>query len=146
MNSENRDMERRVWQRVSSQGRAYNPDTAQIMHFCARAAGIFRGLSQNARDHRREKLRALMAGELENLSILRGMERFSGRAATETVVMNHPPEGEAALLRQCVELIREIWIGFASRTADPEFGGVFQTLADLERRRLTDTLRLLGDT
>ena len=144
MESQNRELERRVWQRVRPEGTAGTTETARVTHLCARAAGISRGLSQSASGARQKAYRQLMAGALESLAVLRGMERYAGGAVTDTVVMNPPPESEAALLREFIRLSREIWIFFASQTAQPEFGAVFQALADRERRRLAQALGLLG--
>ena len=143
MDSEMEALERRVWQRVTAEAPGTD-DPASGVHLSPRAAGILRGLSLRARGARQELLRRLAAEELETLAVLRGIQRFRCQKETETVVMNPPPEPEAALLRQCIQLQRELWVFFASRAAAPEFGPVYQALADGERRRLTQALALLG--
>ena len=143
MDSDMQALERRVWRRMAVENTG-GDDLPPGAHLCARAAGILRSLSQRARGDRQEAFRHLAAEELETLAVLRGIQRFRCQKETETVVMNPPPEPEAALLRQCIQLQRELWIFFASRAAAPEFGPVYQALADGERRRLTQALALLG--
>ncbi len=92
----------------------------------------------------REQVRGLWEGEQANLACLQGMRRLSGGSGDKRKNISLPSEPAGKLLEKSFYRTRRAMAEYAARLADPEFGVVFQAMADREQAHCAVLIELLG--
>lgn len=148
MDQIDQDIEQKVWQRVLAQpqARSGREDLRSLMLAALETAEIYRLLAGMLTGKARERVNGLWEGEQANAACLRGMQRLSGGTAEKGAALRLPKESARRLLEKSYHRTRRAMTEYTSYLADPEFGVVFQQMADRERAHCAVIAQLLGST
>lgn len=146
MDKNDQNVERQVWQRVLAQPPAQTgrEDLRMLMLAVMETAAGYRLLTGMLTGKARERVRGLWEGEQANLACLRGMQRLSGGGEDKSKTIPLPSEPARKLLEKSFYRTRRAMAEYAARLADPEFGVVFQAMADREQAHCVVLVELLG--
>lgn len=143
MNKEPIHRERQVWQRVNRQEAPSRESLRPWLLSALEAAADYRRAAQNNSGRRRELLTRLAEGEEAAAACLRGMLAVSGiRVTPSPPAPNKHSKVLLYRLRQC----RESYRFYSGCAADPEYGAVFQRLAQRQGEQMALLLTLLGES
>ena len=135
--------ERQVWQRVTAQKNQSRELLRPWLLAAMEASAEYRRLAQSAAGWRREMLLTLGEGEADSAACLRAMMLLSSlRPPQAGPVPSQLPLARALPLRllRC----RETYRNYAGMTPDPEYGPVFQRMADRQGAQMERLLLLMG--
>lgn len=135
--------ERQVWQRVTAQNHQSRELLRPWLLAAMEASGEFRRLAQSASGWRRELLLSLGEGEADSAACLRAMMLLASLCPPQAA----PESGRLPLLRALplrLTRCREAYRNYAGMTPDPEYGPVFQRMADRQAVQMEGLLLLLG--
>lgn len=146
MENMNRNTEQQVWQRVFAQLQAQpgQEDLRMLALSAMELAAGHRLLTGLLTGSAREQAVRLWEEELANIACLKGMQRLSGGAEVTGRMPNAPKEPARRLLEKSYHRTRRAVTEYTARLADPEFGAVFQKMADREREHCAVIAELLG--
>lgn len=134
--------ERQVWQRVNRQDPPSRESLRPWLLSALEAAADYRHLAQSSSGRRREILVRLAEGEEAAAACLRGMLAVAEvRVSPSPPAANKRPKVLLYRLRQC----RESYRFYSGSAADPEYGAVFQRLAQRQGEQMALLLTLLGE-
>lgn len=138
-------MEQQVWQRVKAcREEVPQSDLRQLQRETMELAAIYRSLSAQLTGRQRELVVKLYRGEKANAAALTGMGILS-RQNTEQVKLWQPgKEDPRKLLERCYHRTRRGMMEYLARSADAEFGVVFEKLAKREGEHCWMIAELLG--
>ncbi len=137
-------MEQDVWNRVARRELPPGgPAVAPLLPMIQENLGVCRMLLPRARGPRRELLGLLLRREEEILQTVRGLGKLAGEPPASTGAPMARGE-ERALLRGCYHRCARLQGEFLGRGALPQWGLVFQALADREAEQCLLLARLLG--
>lgn len=138
-------MEQEVWQRVqASRETVPRNDLRQLQREAMELAAIYRGLSAQLSGNAREQVMGLYRGEKANASALAGVRRLSGQGA-ETLKLWRPGREELGkTLERCYHRSRRCMTEYLARSAQGEFGVVFEKMAGREKEHCVLIAQLLG--
>lgn len=135
--------ERQVWQRVTAQKNQSRELLRPWLLAAMEASAEYRRLAQSAAGWRRELLLTLGEGEADSAACLRAMMLVASlRPPQAGPVPSQLPLARALPLRllRC----REAYRNYAGMTPDPEYGPVFQRMADRQGAQMERLLLLMG--
>ena len=138
----NLDMSR-VWQRVTAQKKQSRELLRPWLLAALEAGAEYRRLAQSANGWRREMLLTLGEEEADSAACLRAMMLSAGlRPPQAAPALRQLPLARALPLRllRC----REAYRNYAGMTPDPEYGPVFQRMANRQGAQLERLLLLMG--
>ncbi len=133
-----------VWQRVFAQPVQPDSDLRQLQLTAAEMAGIYRHLIGMHTGKQRERLRWLYEEELSNVACLKGLGILMGKPEEVLKLWTPSREPGRRLLEKCYHLTRRMMVDCMGRSAEPEYGIVFRTLADREAAHCAAIAELLG--
>ncbi len=137
--------EEAIWQRVAQRPEVPQGESLRSLLLASlELAGIYRYLTQTLTGKSRERARQLLDGELRNISCLKGIAILSGRREEVLKIWNPGRESAFKLLEKCYHRTRRCLVEYMSRTAEGEFGTVFQKMADREAHHCGWIAELLG--
>ena len=137
--------ENTVWQRVF--GGPDNPPSQELGQLIRETSGLAQRYGQLMGTYsgkQRELLRQLREGETANLACLRGILCLAGTPVPVPVPLPGSREPAARTLERCWYQTRRCLVEYTARSAEPEFGPVFRSLADREAEHCVLLARLLG--
>lgn len=137
--------EQQVWQRVRA-SREESPKNGlrQLQREAMELAAVYRLLASRMAGRQQELLTKLYQGERENGAALAGIAVLS-RQSGESLKLWQPEKEEARrLLERCYHRTRRCMTEYLARSADVEFGVVFEKLAKREGEHCFLIARLLG--
>ena len=139
------DREKRVWQRVM----ADQPDPAQtclkaLAMASAQAAETYRALQQSSRGISRELAQRLWEGEQQTLRSLRGLQWMQTGETLKLTPMPHQGQVNRRLRVRLYHTTRRDLTEYMARSAEGEWGCVFQDLARCRQEQCTLLCRLIG--
>ena len=136
----------RVWQRVQG-GRSMEEEDLLAMATCARTEGaIFLQLSRRFRGREGTLLRRLSQEELSHGACLQGMyQLLTGKSIPTEPVRAVAEKNTQAALRRCYGRQMQRLAAYEARMHDPEYGQVFQRLAQQARTHCQLLLTLIGN-
>lgn len=141
-----RDLQKRVWQRV--QGGQSMPSLGRLnlkpwILAAQENAQAYRSLSQEAAGREAEQLRRLYGESQRCIACLKGICRLRG----EKLKLNPLPperEGRRSLLESCYRRERGLWQQLEQQAAEPEHGAVFDRLSRQAQEHCVTLMELLG--
>lgn len=101
-------------------------------------AGMLQGTSRQLANRLYESLR-------ENALCLRGICRLSGRSEGKFCTMPAEKEPAKRLLTTCYHRCRRAMAEYTARSADPEYGAVYQKMAQREGEHCCLIAQILGN-
>lgn len=138
--------EAQVWQRVMGgpEGGITDSDLRPLLLAAGESAGIFRYLSGRLTGENRQRAKILHDRAVDTLACLRGIQTMTGgggKVAAQPVPKEPLRRTLEKSYRRCIRAMTE----YTARSLDPEFGVVFQKLAERERENCALILRILGE-
>ena len=139
------NMQQQVWQRVFARPEeARGEDLRTLLLTAMELAAGYRYLTGVLTGKQRERVRALQKGEAANAACLKGVAVLSGRGEEILKIWSPAKEPPRRLLEKSYHKTRRCMVEYMSRSAEPEFGTVFQKLADREGSHCAMLAELLG--
>ena len=142
---EDRKLEQQVWQRVRPAGEAApGHDLRQLQREAMELAAAYRALMAQFTGRQQELARRLYLGEKSNSAVLAGVGSLSGQPAEALKLWQPGKEPVGKLLQRCYHRTRRCAAEYLARSADGEFGAVFQALSQREQEHCLLIAELLG--
>ena len=129
---EDRDLEKRVWERVAAREGAPREDMEELLRQARELGEEYRALTRLMGD--RGELAGIRREQQENARILAGIRALQQGGGSE----------KQKRLRRCYHRSRRATTDYAARVATPEVGLAYQYLSELERRHCIEVLKMLG--
>ena len=129
---EDRDLEKRVWERVAAREGAPREDMEELLRQARELGEEYRALARLMGD--RGELAGIRREQQEIARILAGIRALQQGGGSEKLQR----------LRRCYHRSRRAMTDYAARVATPEVGLAYQYLSELERQRCLEILRMLG--
>ena len=129
---EDRDLEKRVWERVAAREGAPREDMEELLRQAWELGEEYRALARLMGD--RGELAGIRREQQEIARILAGIRALSQGGGSERLQR----------LRRCYHRSRRAMTDYAARVATPEVGLAYQYLSELERRHCIEVLKMLG--
>ena len=129
---EDRDLEKRVWERVAAREGAPREDMEELLRQARELGEEYRALARLMGD--RGELAGVRREQQENariLAVIRALQQGGGSEKQKR-------------LRRCYHRSRRAMTDYASRMAAAEVGLAYQYLSELERRHCIEVLKMLG--
>lgn len=137
--------EQRVWQRVHAcQEEGRRQDLRQLQREAMELAAIYRRLFSVTAGRPREQLMKLYRGERSNAEMLAGIGKLSRSSGENLKLWDPGKEEPAKALERCYHRSRRCMTEYLSRSAEGEFGVVFEKLAKREAEHCTVIAEVLG--
>ena len=142
---DNGDMERQVWQRVQANREATpGNDLRQLQREAMELAAIYRQLSTQLPAGQKEVAAKLYRGEKANGSALAGIGILSRRPGEMLKLWQAGKEDVQKQLQRCYHRTRRCMTEYLARSAEQEYGVVFEKLARREGEHCGMLAELLG--
>ena len=129
---EDRDLEKRVWERVAAREGAPREDMEELLRQAWELGEEYRALTRLMGD--RGELAGIRREQQEIARILAGIRALQQGGGSE----------RQKRLRRCYHRSRRAMTDYASRMAAAEVGLAYQYLSELERRHCIEVLKMLG--
>ena len=129
---EDRDLEKRVWERVAAREGAPREDMEELLRQARELGEEYRALARLMGD--RGELAGIRREQQEIARILAGIRALQQGGGSEKLQR----------LRRCYHRSRRAMTDYAARVATPEVGLAYQYLSELERQRCIEVLKMLG--
>ena len=129
---EDRDLEKRVWERVAAREGAPREDMEELLRQARELGEEYRALTRLMGD--RGELAGIRREQQEIARILAGIRALQQGGGSE----------KQKRLRRCYHRSRRAMTDYAARVATPEVGLAYEYLSELEREHCLEILRMLG--
>lgn len=137
--------EQQVWQRVFARPVEPQGEDLRVLLLAAmELSASYRYLSGVLTGKQREQVKMLFEGEQANIACLKGIGMLSGRGDEILKIWNPSREPARRILEKCYHSTRRCLIEYTARSADSEFGAVFQKMAEREGKHCATVAELLG--
>ena len=143
MDLEQENKERQIWQRVLQQERP-KETLRELIRTSGELAAVYRQLRGALTGQSRDLADQLYTEELATMAALRGLGRLMGREGEALKLWQPGKEPVAKQLEKAYHRTRRCMVDYAARTAEPEFGVVFQTLEHRAQKQCARIVQLLG--
>ena len=147
MDKQDLSLEQQVWQRVRA-CREEEPghDLRQLQREAMELAAIYGNLSSRMTGSAQALLRQLHAGERANAAALAGIGILSGSGGESLKRWQPGKEDLGKQLMRCYHRTRRCMTEYLARSAEPEYGLVFEKLAKREAEHCALIAEILGVT
>ena len=133
MDKQDFNMEQQVWQRVrASREEGTRQDLRQMQQEAMELAAVYRGLAGQFSGKIREQILELYKGEKENAAALAGIGILSRQQGESLKLWNPGREEPKKMLEKCYHRTRRCMTEYMARSAEGEFGVVFEKMAKRE--------------
>ena len=139
------DMTQQVWQRVlASREEGTKQDLRQLQREAMELASVYRAVSSRLTGKQQELAKRLYAGEQANGAALAGIGVLSRQSGEQLKLWRPGKEETKKLLERCYHRTRRCMTEYLARSADGEYGVVFEKLAKQEGEHCAILAQLLG--
>jgi hypothetical protein len=145
MDKQDWNTEQQIWQRV--RGTREEPpknDLRQLQREAMELAAVYRGLLMQMTGKQREQVAKLHQGERTNAAALSGIGVLSRRSREQLKLWQPGKEDPGKQLERCYHRTRRCMTEYMARSAEPEFGVVFERMAKREGEHCVLLAELLG--
>lgn len=137
--------EQQVWQRVRScREEGEKQDLRQLQREAMELAALYRNLSSQMTGKLQEQVKQLYMGEKANAAALAGIGMLSHQQGENLKLWSPGREEPQRMLEKCYHRTRRCLTEYMARSADGEFGVVFQKMAEREIAHCVLIAELLG--
>ncbi len=119
-----------IWRRVFAGPGAPPQELGELLRDCVALGARYAQLMESASGRRRVLLGRLRQGELENAACLLGISQLAGTPMQSPAPPKRSREPAAGILEQCWQRNRRAMVEYTARSAEAEYGPVFQSLAN----------------
>lgn len=138
------NQELQVWQRVMGGPQPGNEDIRPLLLTAWESAAVYRHLTGLLPGKQRERVRMLQEKAMGAVEALKGIQAMSAHPAGKLQPPPIPKEPARRLLEKSFHRSRWLMTEYTARTPEPEFGVVYQGLADREREAGLVLAQLIG--
>ena len=139
------ETQRQVWQRVNAcREEAPKNDLRQLQREAMEMAAIYRSLLPQLAGRKRELVEKLYAGEKGNAAALAGIGMISRQHGEQVKLWQPGREDPGKQLERCYHRTRRCMTEYLARSADGEFGVVFEKLTKREGEHCWMLAELIG--
>ena len=139
------ETERQVWQRVNAcREEAPKNDLRQLQREAMELAAVYRALSSGMTGRPREQIMRLYRGEKANALALAGMGYLSRQGGEQMKLWQPGKDDPQKLLERCYHRTRRCMTEYLARSAEAEFGAVFDRMAKREGEHCALLAEILG--
>ena len=142
----NRELEERVWQRIAGQPMAERGDLLQVLYLAMEQAADLGRLAGSLTGGGQKLAKQLQIQGEQTVRVIRGIRKLAGFPPPEPVRIPMDGKPSRHWAAQCFRRSGRLLTEYASRVLDPEFGTVWQILADRERSAAAKLAELAGIT
>lgn len=140
------NMEAEVWQRVMGQReQPVREDIRPLLLSAMEAVSAYRHLSGMLTGKGKERMKGLHQGAMASVSCLKGIQAMSGGGSGKLTAMPIPKEPVRKTLEKSYHRTRHLMAEYTGRSLDPEFGVLYQRMADREREHGVVLAEILGE-
>ena len=132
--------ELQVWQRVGEGPRRSGEDIRPLLLLAWEQASVLRQLNPA-----RQRMRSVSEEARRSVEALKGIAVMSGQTVSPLQPVPIPKEPARRQLEKCFHRSNRLMTEYTARSLDPEFGVVFQQLADRERKTAAVLAELVGE-
>lgn len=136
--------EAQIWQRVFSQPEFRGSAVHPLLLSSMEATAAYRQLANVLTGTQKELAKRLLQEEQATFDTLRGLSRLAGKGWEEAKSLPAPKAQTGRLLETCYHRAKKAAAEYTARSAEPEFGLVFQRLAKRQGEHCALIARLLG--
>lgn len=145
MDKQDQSIEQQVWQRVhSSREETVRNDLRQLQREAMELAAVYRALAGQLSGRSREQVLELHRGEKANAAALAGIGILSRQRGENLKLWQPGKESPQKALERCYHRTRRIMTEYMARSADGEFGVVFERMAKRAGEHCLLIAELLG--
>ena len=134
-----------VWQRVAAGPQPQGGDLRPMLLNAAETVAVYRHLLGQMQGKPRQQIKQLLQMAQNTLHCLRGIQSMSGYPAGNLRTPPVPKELPRRLLEKSFHRAGRQIAEYTARTLDPEFGTVWQGLADREREAVMLLAQMIGE-
>lgn len=138
----NRELQ--VWQRVTDGFRPGDSDMRPLLLMAWESASVYRHLLGVLSGKQRERMKKLQEQAMRSVESLKGIRAISGLPGGALQPLPIPKEPARRLLEKSFHRCRRLMTEYTARMPDPEYGIVYQGLADREREAGLVLAELIG--
>ena len=145
MDKQDRNTEQQVWQRVRAcREEAPKNDLRQMQREAMELAAVYRALSPQMMGSHREKMQKLYQGERANAAALTGIGYLFRQGGEQLKLWQPAMEDAKKLLERCYHRTRRCMTEYLARSAEAEWGIVYDRMAKREGEHCVLIAELLG--
>ena len=145
MENQDRTTEQQIWQRVKAfREELPQNNLLQLQREAMELAAIYRSLSAQLTGKKQELAVKLHRGEKANAAALTGIGMLSRQSAEQVKLWQPGKEDAKKLLERCYHRTRRCMTEYLARSADGEFGIVFEKMAKREGEHCGLIAEVLG--
>ena len=141
---EDGNMENRVWQRILAGPGESGEDLRPLIYTAVENAMEYYHLLQRSSGQNKESLQQLYRRAKMNVNCLRGLQSLRFGPAGKGNPMPGSGDSMGMTLQRCYHRTRRAMQEYTARSAEPEYGAVFQVMAERERENAALIAELLG--
>ena len=146
MDKQDWDVEQQVWQRVrANREEAPGNDLRQLQREAMELAAVYRGLLSQLTGRQRERIVKLHQGERANAAALAGIGMLSRQNREQLKLWQPGREEPGKQLERCYHRTRRCMTEYMARSAEAEFGVVFDGMAKRSAEHCALIAELLGE-
>ena len=146
MDKQDWNAEQQIWQRVrANREEGSKNDLRQLRREAMELAAVYRGLLSRMTGRQREQVARLHQGEQANAAALAGIGILSHQNREQLKLWQPGKEEPQKLLERCYHRTRRCMMEYMARSAESEFGVVFEKLAKREGEQCSIIAELLGE-
>ena len=138
----NRELQ--VWQRVTEGFRTGDSDIRSLLLAAWESASVYRHISGLLSGKQRERMKKLQLQAMRSAEALKGICAMSGQSAGTLRPQPVSKEPVRRLLEKSFHHCGRLMTEYTARALDPEYGVVYQQLADREREAGMLLTELIG--
>ena len=145
MDKQNWTAEQQVWQRVCAcREELPQNDLRQLQREAAELAAIYRNLTSQLAGKQQEQAKRLYLGEKANVAVLNGISMLTRQQGETLKLWNPGREDPRKTLEKCYHRTRRCMTEYMARSAEGEFGVVFDRMAKRSGEHCALIAELLG--
>ena len=146
MDKQDWNAEQQIWQRVrANREEGAKNDLRQLRREAMELAAVYRGLLPRMTGRQWEQAARLYQGEQANAAALAGIGILSHQNREQLKLWQPGKEEPQKLLERCYHRTRRCMMEYMARSAEAEFGVVFEKLAKREGEQCSIIAELLGE-
>ena len=146
MDKQDWNREQQVWQRIrSAREEGQKNDLRQLQREAMELAAIYRGLLPRINGRQQEQLARLYQGERNNAAVLAGIGILSHQNPEQVKLWQPEKEEPRKLLERCYHRTRRCLTEYLARSAEGEFGVLFEKMGKREADHCMIIAEVLGN-
>lgn len=138
----NRELQ--IWQRVAGGPQPENGNIRPLLLAAVENAAVLRHLTGLLTGKARERMKPLQEGAQRSVEALKGVQKLLGHPAGDLRPPLIPKEPPRRLLEKSFHRTLRLMTEYSARVLDPEYGVVYQALADRERKAAAVLAEVIG--